>query len=412
MGTGWRNASANSYEADLEFLSRVARKVAIEREDLGSVNPVLARAVEAQMLGRLVLVDPTSVAPSPSAAMLAAEQDLREQVRRLRRQLGHSMERLHVAPANVRRVVDTALRLAEQPPLADLGGRLIEPPTLRAGWQDTVAGLADPLSGEPRPMTFDAAVAAGRDDVVLAHLEHPLVAQCTRLLRTGIWGDLAALRRVSAVRAALPAEAGIEGLLLAVFARLVVVGSDGSRLHEEVMLTGRALPDSGRSRRLELEQPRMSGLRTAVEAALQPDGCRLGTEQARHRVAEQWERLEPLLAEDVRARASERRSSLSGELGRRAEQEDKRVRSVFAQLDTTLRGALADDGQLRLRFEGLDEVERGQLERDHAAWQARLDGLEEERDRELETVRSRYAGLRELVFPIAVAVVVSDGAER
>ncbi|MDQ3150985.1 MAG: DISARM system SNF2-like helicase DrmD, partial [Actinomycetota bacterium] len=261
VGAGWEDADAHSYEADLEFLSRVARKVAVEREDLGRVNPVLAHAVEARMLGRPVLIDPTAVASTPSTALLAAEQDLREQVRRLREQLQGSVERLHVAPANVRRVVDTALRLADQPPLAVVGGGLIEPPTLRAGWQGTVTGLADPLSGEPRPLTFDATVASGRDDVVLAHLEHPLVAQCTRLLRSGIWGDLTVLRRVAAVRADLPAEAGIDGLLLAVFARLVVVGADGSRLHEEVVLTGRALPAAGRSRRLELEQPRMAGLR-------------------------------------------------------------------------------------------------------------------------------------------------------
>ena len=41
----------------------------------------------------------------------------------------------------------------------------------------------------------------------------------------------------------------------------------------------------------------MAGLRAAVEAALEPDGCRLAPEAARHRVADQWERLEPLLAE-------------------------------------------------------------------------------------------------------------------
>ncbi len=102
----------------------------------------------------------------------------------------------------------------------------------------------------------------------------------------------------------------------------------------------------------------MAGLRAAVEAALEPDGCRLAPEAVRHRVADQWERLEPLLAEDVQARATERLASLTGELGRRAEQEEKRVRSVFAQLEATLRGALADDGQLRLRFDGLDDDER------------------------------------------------------
>jgi len=45
VGVGWEDADAHSYEADLEFLSRVARKVAVEREDLGRVNPVLAHAV-------------------------------------------------------------------------------------------------------------------------------------------------------------------------------------------------------------------------------------------------------------------------------------------------------------------------------------------------------------------------------
>ena len=35
-----------------DFLTRVAVKVATMREDLGSVNPVLAAAVERRMLGR------------------------------------------------------------------------------------------------------------------------------------------------------------------------------------------------------------------------------------------------------------------------------------------------------------------------------------------------------------------------
>ena len=48
VGAGWESAAAGSYEADLEFLSRVALKVAQEREDLGRVNPVLAQAVESR----------------------------------------------------------------------------------------------------------------------------------------------------------------------------------------------------------------------------------------------------------------------------------------------------------------------------------------------------------------------------
>jgi superfamily II DNA or RNA helicase len=410
-GAQWHKAEAGSYAGDLEYLSRVAKKVAIERRDLGSVNPVLAHAVEARMLGRPVLIDPLTVAPKPSTSLLRAERDLREQVRRLREQLNESVRQLHVAPANVRRVVDTALAMADQPPLADLPGpeqELIAPPSLRAGWERTVTGLADPLSGEPRPLTFDQKIADDRDDLVLAHLEHPLVAQATRLLRSAIWGGRAALHRVAALRFTPPEESGIDGPLVAVFARLVVVGADGGRLHEEVMLAARVAPDTGRSRRIELEQPRYQALRAAVEDALEPDACRLAPESARQSLVRRWTELEPLLAGDVQQRARERLDSLQRTLARRREQEARRVEAVFSQLRITLQTALEGPGNIQLALDELDQPELHQLERDRQAWHSRLEGLEEEKARELAAIEQRYAAVRELVFPFAVALCVPD----
>ena len=412
-GAGWHHAEPGSYAGDLEYLSRIAQKVATERRDLGSVNPVLAHAVEARMLGRPVLVDPLQVEPKPSTSLLRAERDLREQVRRLRAQLDESVRQLHVAPGNVRRVVDTALAMADQPPLADLPGPepgLIAPPTLKAGWERTVAGLADPLSGEPRPLTFDPNIADDRDDVVLAHLEYPLVAQATRLLRSAIWGGRAALHRVAALRFTPPEEAGIDGPLVAVFARLVVVGTDGGRLHEEVMLAARVVPEAGRSRRIELEQPRYQALRQAVEDALEPDACRLAPQSAKDNLVERWPELEPLLAGDVQQRAGERLASLQRTLARRREDETKRIEAVFSQLRVTLQNALEGPAAVQLTFDDLEEPERHQLERDRQAWQSRLDGLDAERARELAAVEQRYSAVRELVFPFAVALCVPDPA--
>jgi superfamily II DNA or RNA helicase len=416
-GAGWHSAEPGSYAGDLEYLSRIAEKVATERRDLGSVNPVLAHAVEARMLGRPVLQDPLTVSPKPSVSLLRAERDLREQVRRLRAQLDASIRQLHVAPANVRRVVEVALALADQPPLADQPGAvpgLIAPPVLKAGWERTVAGLADPLSGEPRPLTFDQNIADDREDVVLAHLEHPLVAQATRLLRSAIWGGRAALHRVAALRFSPPDEAGIDGPLIATFARLVVVGADGGRLHEEVMLAARVVPQAGRSRRVELEQPRYQELREAVENALEPAACRLAPDSVKAELAARWPELEPLLAADVQQRARERVASLQRTLTRRREDETKRIEAVFTQLRLTLRSALEVPATLQLTFDDLDQPERHQLERDRQAWQSRLDGLEAERARELTAVGQRYAAVRELVFPFAVALCVPDasGARR
>ena len=412
VGSEWHAAPAGSFEDDLEYLSRVARKVAIERRDLGSVNPVLAHAVEARMLGRSVLIDPLTVSPKPSTSLLRSERDLREQVRRLHDQLEASVRQLHVAPANVRRVVDTALEMAGQPPLADTGGGLIAPPALRSGWERTVTGLADPLSGQPRPFTFDPAVAGDRDDVVLAHLEHPLVAQATRLLRSAIWGGRAALHRVAALRFTPPDEAGVDGLLVAVFARLVVVGTDGGRLHEEVMLAALVVPDTGRSRRVELEQPRYAALRAAVEGALEPSACRLAPAEDRLRLADRWAELEPALASDVQARATERLASLQRTLARRREDETRRVEGVFSQLRLTLESALDGPGITQLAFDDFDAPELHQLERDRQAWQSRLDGLAEEKARELASIERRYASVRELVFPFAVALCVPDQREE
>ena len=417
IGAGWQHASPGSHEADLEFLARVATKIATERADLGSVNPVLATAVEARMLGRPVLVDPMTVTARPDTQMLRAERDLRAEAQRLRAQLDVSTRRLHVTPANVRRVTDVALELAGQPPLVDAGpghpGE-IDPPVFRSGWERTVGDLADPLSGQPRRLTFDGRVATDRDDIVLAHLEHPLVAQSARLLRSAVWGGRAALHRVSAVRAGLPDGSDIDGLLVAVFARLIVVGADGTRLHEEVMLTGRVLPADtagrGRSRRLELDAPRNAAVREAVEAALEPDACVPAAEPARLRLAAEWETLQAPLAEDVRVRAAQRLASLARAFSRRAEEDAARVNGVFDQLHAMLRGALAGDGTRQLSFDDLDVDQRQQWERDRLAWQFRLEALPGERRRELDGVSARYAGLRELVFPFAVALVAPDDA--
>ena len=400
VGAGWERAAPGSYVGDLEFLSRVAAKVAQERRDLGSVNPVLARAVEARMLGRPTLVDPLTVSPKTSTAVLRAEQDLREQARRLRAQLDTSVERLHVAPANVRRVVDTALALAQQPPLLHGGDGLVAPPQLRAGWEATLAGSEDPLSGQPRPLTFDAQAARGRDDVVLAHLGHPLVAQATRLLRSAVWSGREDLHRVTAVRFAAPASLALRGPVVVVMARLVVVGADGGRLHEEVVLAGRELPETGTGKRLDLDGSRYTELRGAVEAALEPDACRPAPEAAVSRLAERWEALTPRLQEDVRQRAERQRETLATDLDRQRDRQVTHTRQVFDRLRETLAAALDAPGETQLSLDGLDPAERRQVERDRQAWQQRLDTLEETRDAEVTAVQRRYEQVRGARLPL------------
>ena len=406
VGAGWESAAPGSYEADLEFLSRVAHKVAQEREDLGRVNPVLAHAVESRMLGRPLLDDP--FAAQPSTSPLRAELDLREHARQLREQLTTSTRQLHVASPNVRRVVDTALALAGQPALVERPDGLIEPPNLTRGWERTLEGIEDPLHPTiRRPLTFDADRAG--PDVVHAHLGWRLVDQAQRLLRSAVWGEQTTLARVAGVSATLPDDVRPGELLVTVLSRFVLVGADGTRLHEEVLLAARAVPPAGRSRRLEVEERRFELLRQAVEAALDPNACRPADPDASRRLAQLWPELRSLLAGDVAARAAVREVALERDLARRKDEDLERVDVITEHMRRSLAEALSEQPQHeQLRFDQLDQLdqpERRQLEVDRDAWKARLDSLDDERQGERAAIERRYLGVRTLTFPVAVLLV-------
>ena len=105
--------------------------------------------------------------------------------------------------------------------------RLFDVPPLTGSWERATAGLAEKLERRPptsqRPVTFDpAAPRRRRDDVVLAHLNHPLVAMSTRLLRAAVSQPDIGLHRVTAVVTDDPA---LEDVLVGAFSRFVLVGA-------------------------------------------------------------------------------------------------------------------------------------------------------------------------------------------
>ncbi|MBQ6641287.1 MAG: DISARM system SNF2-like helicase DrmD, partial [Saccharopolyspora sp.] len=144
VGTGWDGA-VDSYEADLEFLSRVAGKVARMEEDLGSVNAVLSDKVQRRMLGERISDDEVENA-GQKKDRLPAEANVRDQVRRLRENLDRTVETLGITPDRIKRVVDTALELARQQPLREHADHkfgtegLYDVPPLTGSWSRAAEG--------------------------------------------------------------------------------------------------------------------------------------------------------------------------------------------------------------------------------------------------------------------------------
>ncbi|MEV0419145.1 DISARM system SNF2-like helicase DrmD [Streptosporangium canum] len=424
VGTGWDRA-VDSFEADLEFLSRVAKKVAQMEDDLGSVNAVLADAVQRRMLGGIPDYDVERATRETretrqAAQAVQAETDVGEQVRRLRANLDDTVRELGITPAGVKRVVDTALTLARQQPLREhlddkhLAEGLHDVPPLTGSWERATAGLAAKLrkKDEPprqRPVTFDAAATLDpegrvRDDVVLAHLGHPLVAMSTRLLRAAVSNPEIGLHRVTAVVSDDPA---LETTLVGAFFRFVLVGGDGVRLHEEVLHAGGWVPETGRFRRLE-NLTVLGGVLGRALAQGTPASA-----PVRHRLAGLWPKISESVVQSIDWRVDgkeQKRHQLERKLAHRMEAEQARVVATLDQFGATLRAKLAENEEDDALFSRIEAArsreELDQYRKDRRSWEERLSRLAEERDRELAVIAARYRAPQPHRFPVAVVFVV------
>jgi superfamily II DNA or RNA helicase len=408
VGAAWERAPAGSLEADLGFLSLVARKVETIRDDLGTVGPVLAEEVERKMLGLPANIDrrPADNRSRAARVLNRLERNLREEIGRLRTQLDASVEELGITPGAVERVVQTALELARQPALrpttlvrdgeSDAVYHVLDVPPLTRSWALAAADVIDPLTGEQRPVTFDHRVAAGADDVVLAHLGHRLVAQSLRLLRAEIWSSGADVRlgRVCA------RVANVGEPVVVAHARLVITGSDGHRLHEEVIQAGGRIA-GGRFARYAVGQ-----LRDAYAAATAEDAG----PAVKAELAELWDSIAGAVYESVEARGRERAGSLQRVLADRAASDVDAIATVLTDLRGTIQAQLDElevDQQLTLDF---DFDERDQFRRDVDALRRRLDEIPGEITREQEAIRRRYADPVPRLFPAAVTFLLPAAA--
>lgn len=415
VGRGYENAAPGSLAGDLQFLSMVAHKVEQIRDDLGSVGAVLAEQVQDAMLGRRSRLDESALTSERSrrakAELHRLERNLRERFQALHSKLQDSRAELGLSPEAIERVVAVGLELGRQAPLRPVmvpakGNypevRAFTVPDLTRSWARAGADLYDPIRGKFLPITFDPA-AAGRDDVILAHLGHRLVAQSLRLLRAQIWasGPDTGLSRVTA---RVVADAATPTPVAIAHARLVVTGGDGTRLHEEVIYAGLRLGSGGRTSRIDALKD--------VRAVLDAPSRRRPDSVVEEQLTAAWPgRIEEALFAALESRADTRFQALRRTLAARGAKEQADVADVLTELRDTITSEL-DKLQPRigqLEFD-LGVGEKNQLHADVEALRRRLEAIPEEITAEQAQVARRYdeAHLRRLLFPAAVTVIVPD----
>lgn len=416
VSKGWRDRqfrdamAPDELAADLEFLMRAALKVDTIREDLGKVGPVIAAQVEEAMLGRRVRLDTADAEQKaePARRLLKFERQLRDQIMRLHEQIQETRRDLHLAPERVQAVVEIALELADQPPLrqtmvaqqpdTDHRQRPVSAfivPQLTGSWATSTDGLAHPHTGAPRPIVFDHALVQGRDDIVLAHLNHRLVQMALRLLRAEVWAarGRARLHRVTA--RIVPNDA-LETPALVGHARLLILGADHQRLHEELIAAGGLLRE-GRFVRMNVGETQRA-LAAATEQAVPTP--------MQQRLAALWPQHESALLSAMQARMRERSESLHKVLSDRAAKEVADSTMVLNELRHAILMELDEPAAQQLSL--FTDPEREQFQRNVDALRSRAAAIPAEIDAETRVIQSRYADPHPRMFPVGITFLVPE----
>lgn len=403
---GVRPVDMSSLEGEAEYIARAIVKLEQMREDLGIVGPVIAGQIEDGMLGRRTAID-TRDAEAKAAKVrrfVAAERRLRERIARLHGRLLEARDGFHLTPERVARATSVALELAGKAALEPTGlpgkpdASVFTVPLLAGTWAQATYGLEHPHTGTRRPITFDHSVAQGRDDVVLAHLRHKLVQMSLRLLRAEVWAhrDRKKLERVG-VR--MVPKAMLQEPVVIVWSRLVITGGGHHRLHEELTMAGGDLKTESFARIRTL-----SRLEELLDASWPTEPTQEAFDELRRRFASQEQ---PILRA-VEARSRERREFLTNTLDRRRQAEESDLAQVLDDLASMIRQELKEAAK-PVQLEFWPDDQREQLRRDIEALRARLEGIPEEREKEIATIRQRYADPADRTFPVAVEFLIPEG---
>jgi hypothetical protein len=306
--------------------------------------------------------------------------------------------------------VGIALELVGQPPLIPAKAEGIWPdpkrrecpvfqlPALTGSWEECANGLSHPFTGKPRPFVFDHNLAKGREDVVLVHMNHRLVQMSLRLLRAEVWSreDRKRLHRITA---RIVPDTALEHLAMIAHARLVVIGGDCHRLHEEIITAGGMVREGRFARFTSLKE-----MQIAEGAATD----REPSKSVKEKLLALWPKNSDALRQALEARMRDRTDGLTKALAERAEKEAQDIRTILLELQKAIEEQMTDPTYQQTYLPGMAPAEQEQFERNVDALRRRLQEIPKEIDKETAEIKARFADPQPRMFPVAVTFLVPE----
>jgi hypothetical protein len=198
------------------------------------------------------------------------------------------------------------------------------------------------------------------------------------------------------VTARVVESSALETPAVVAYGRLVVLGGDQQRLHEEVITAGGVLREGRFSRFKSL-----LAMRQALDAVL-PDPV---PDRIQQQLVDIWDNYADSLMQSLEVRQAERTASLEKALQERCEKEVADITAIMNELRQGILAELTEADQPQ-QLSIFSDTERDQYDRNRSSLQARLDQIPYEIEQETAAIRARFANPTARLFPLAITFLV------
>src|SRR5262249_14090283 len=195
-----------------------------------------------------------------------------------------------------------------------------------------------------------------------------LVQMSLRLLRAEVW-SLEGRKRLNRVTARVVPDSALQHLAVVAHARLVVIGGDCHRLHEEIIAAGGQIREGRFSRFGSLRE-----MQDALAAATGEEPSKAGKDK----LLGVWPKNADHLRQGLEARTKDRADGLKKSLSERADKEAADIKAILSELERAIRGQVDDPGYREQFLPGMAPSEQEQFERNLDALRRRLQEIPKE----------------------------------
>jgi len=403
-------------QEDSEFLKVVVRKVEKMREELGSVAAVLEEKLEAGLIGRgATLQELERIKPGKKLEDEIRERlfDL-ERIRKIKLGLEAVRQEKKIYPETLCLVLDQALKLSGHPGLKKRegfeDGYFLE--SLPPSWGKGLLSTIKDAEGRLLTLVFRPELARDRRDVVLLHLNHPLMQKAFSVFKKafyslGLTGET--LNRATFI-ISRGKGSGIESGEMAeaaIFLKLLASNTQGIKLHEE-LFSLRFSFNPGEPLKYVAEEKDFDFLLTGEHHPI--------PRELAQKIRLSFKKSEFLIKEKIESFEKEKFKELNKLLKEKAASEIRQIKDVIRErikeIEVTLKRyhkKMEDQRQQQTLF-SLEELRTidETLREDIKHLETRRKALEEELSKEPARIKARYEVQTVKIFPVGVCFILPD----